>query len=634
MTKPRGSLLDRPAIFLAAAFAVGLLCWAGVRQVRALTENPLRLDVFFHLLWVQEPPAVVVYFAVLLTAAVFARWMPTSWPTAVARFVGRRPMLIATVVAVALMAGSVTVYRSYPISMDEYAAATQAEIFASFRVSGSYPSTLFERLVPEFFLGYFFTPSGTGEFSSNYWPGHSLLMAPFAFFGAPWMLNPLLAGVALLLLAAAARKLGSSDDPEAALELSGWALLFAIASPEFLANGLSFYSMTAHLAVNLLFALVLRRPTYFRIWCAGVVGGFALTLHQPVPHALFALPWVVWMLASPLRWRRLLVFALGYVPFVLLLGVGWFAYRMELQSVPLPQQLVPTPYEETTVGAPELGDQVRGAGGLVDTVKRLVSSAVQVPTAFSLWTRALGYAKLALWTLPGLPVLALFGLLALSGRDEESERSDVAREEADPPMSPSTWLRLMAASAATTMLFYFFVSFSQGHGWGFRYFHSAWAALPLLASAALAAVPADRGWRRLMLGLVLLSLIAGASLRSTQIQSFIDRQRSQIPPTAQLEPGERLVQFLHPHVGFFRADLIRNDPFLRSAVIQFVSVDAESDAELMSLVFPTAVVEARYGEETVWRVPAVQRDGSGRSPAVLDPVPQVRPRGVPREEEP
>lgn len=635
------TLLERPWIFVAAAVAVGLLCWVEVQQVRALTENPLRLDVFFHLMWVQEPPAVIAYFGVLLAAVLVARWLPMSWPVAVARWVGHRRRLVAALVAVALMVGSVTVYRAYPISMDEYAAHTQAEIFASLRLSGQYPASLFERLVPEFFLGYFFTPSGTGDFSSNYWPGHSLLMAPFSFFGAPWMLNPLLAAVALLLLGLAARKILGDGDPERALEMSGWAMLFALASPEFLANALSFYSMTAHLVFNLLFALALRRPTDLRVWCAGFVGGFALTLHQPVPHALFALPWALWLLTTPLRWRRILLLALGYVPFALLLGVGWFGYRAELEKVPLPQQLVPPPYEEVAVGAPELGDEVRGSGGVLETAKRLVSSAVQVPTAFSLWTRALGYGKLVLWSWPGLPLLALFGFLALrrlrepkSTEPTESSEPDEAEGEevaAFAPLAGSAWLRLMAASAATTMLFYFFVSFSQGHGWGFRYFYSAWAALPLLATAAVATVPAERGWRRLLLGLVLLGLVVGASLRATQIQSFIDRQRSQVPPVAALEPGERLVQFLHPHRGFFRADLIRNDPFLRSAVIQFVSVDPESDRELMSIVFPTAVLEAQYGEETVWRVPAVARDGGGREPAVVDPVPRVRPRGVPRE---
>ena len=45
--------------------------------------------------------------------------------------------------------------------------------------------------------------------------------------------------------------------------------------------------------------------------------------------------------------------------------------------------------------------------------------------------------------------------------------------------------RLLTASALLTLFGYFLVPVDQGHGWGYRYFHSAWMALPLLATAAL-----------------------------------------------------------------------------------------------------------------------------------------------------
>src|SRR2546430_11346262 len=43
----------------------------------------------------------------------------------------------------------------------------------------------------------------------------------------------------------------------------------------------------------------------------------------------------------------------------------------------------------------------------------------------------------------------------------------------------------LAASALVTILGFLFVPYDQGHGWGFRYFHSAWMTLPVLAAAAL-----------------------------------------------------------------------------------------------------------------------------------------------------
>ena len=134
----------------------------------------------------------------------------------------------------------------------------------------------------------------------------------------------------------------------------------------------------------------------------------------------------------------------------------------------------------------------------------------------------------------------------------------------------------------------------------------------------------------MLLGLVVLSLLCGTGLRSLQIRSFIDRQLSQVPPVPELKPGERAVQFMHPHRGFFRADLIRNDPFLLDPVLRFVSVDRESDERLVRQVFPSAELVATYGEETVWVVPATDRQRPV-APEVLgpkvSPPSTSRPRG-------
>ena len=69
-------------------------------------------------------------------------------------------------------------------------------------------------------------------------------------------------------------------------------------------------------------------------------------------------------------------------------------------------------------------------------------------------------AKLWLWAVPGLLILALVGLARA--------RSDIR-------------IRLMAWSAALTFFAYLFLPADQGHGWGYRYFHSVWFVLPLLA---------------------------------------------------------------------------------------------------------------------------------------------------------
>ena len=57
---------------------------------------------------------------------------------------------------------------------------------------------------------------------------------------------------------------------------AGWAVLFTFASGAFVANGLSYYSMQAHLCANLLFAALLIRPSGYRPLGAGLVGSVAL----------------------------------------------------------------------------------------------------------------------------------------------------------------------------------------------------------------------------------------------------------------------------------------------------------------------------------------------------------------------
>ena len=46
-------------------------------------------------------------------------------------------------------------------------------------------------------------------------------------------------------------------------------------------------------------------------------------------------------------------------------------------------------------------------------------------------------------------------------------------------------VRLLVQSAVLTFAGYLFVRFDQGHGWGYRYFHSAWGVIPILAGCAM-----------------------------------------------------------------------------------------------------------------------------------------------------
>ena len=150
-------------------------------------------------------------------------------------------------------------------------------------------------------------------------------MAPFTLVGMPWACNPVLSALTLLVVHRLA--LYMFEDTEAA----GLALLLTVASPVFFGIGISYYSMPAHLLANSLYALLLVRPTPAKAFAAGIVGSIALSLHNPVPHMLFAVPWLIWIATRQGGVRLLAALCAGYLPLCLLLGVGWFEFSTHLQ---------------------------------------------------------------------------------------------------------------------------------------------------------------------------------------------------------------------------------------------------------------------------------------------------------------
>ncbi len=574
-----GDVAAAPAARLAALVVPSLVLAAGVLLL-ALFERP-QLPRYrqqaFRLLFARDEPAGAALLLALLAIAVAAAMLAARplrrWAELVPRRLAERRALVALALTAALLlaAGAVTVYQARPLAMDEHAHWFQARAFAAGELTGRLPPDLLPRLVPPRLLFPFFaTDAATGTVASRYWPGFALLLVPFTWLRAPWLLDPLLGGAALLLLATLARRWTG----EAAA--AGWAVLLALASPAFTVNALSFYPLTAHLALNLAWMALLvegraesgdPRATATkstltltaqprRLLAAGAVGALALVLHNPVPHAVFAVPWLAALLRR--RGRRAVAFlALGYLPLVLLLGVGWLPFRGPLAS-----------------GA-AAGD------GLAPRVLDFLAHVFTLPAPPLLYARLLALGELVTWAAPFLPVLAVLGWRA-------------ARRG-----SP---LRLLAGSALATLLLYCFIPFDQGHGWGYRYFHAAWSALPLLGAAALVDPRAAR-WRGPVLAAALLAIPAASALRAQQVRSFIVEQRAQLPPLPPASPGERRLCFVSLQGGAYRVDLLQNDPFLRDPVTYLSSHGFEQDAALVARRFPAATLASRDSNGSVWLLP-------------------------------
>jgi hypothetical protein len=354
--------------------------------------------------------------------------------------------------------------------------------------------------------------------------------------------------------------------------------LFAVGSVAFTVNAVSFYSMTAHLVCNGLFALCLMQRTPLGALLAGCAGGLALTLHNPVPHMLFAAPWVVWTAGQKDRLRQMGAMAAGYLPWILVVGFGWHALLQSLvETVSLTRA---------------------GTGGIADSAISTIKGVLSLPGRTQLQDRAIGFAKLWLWAAPMLVVMAIYGAWL---------------------WRRATLARLLVLSAILTLLGYMFVPLSQGHGWGFRYFHSAWLVLPILAGAAMCRpggtqkVPASASLGTYSLAAALVGLVCITPFALWQVRTFVDAHLAQLP---EAPAGTPRLLIVNPANGYYSQDLVQNDPLLRNDVIRMVTQGGRADEEMMRREFPQYVMIGKSYQGTVWGNPA----RPGNAPAAVGDV--------------
>ncbi len=531
--------------------------------VRASAGNP---DHFSRIFWYLLTAFDTHGNALLLGLAVCA-FLLRRQPAALAavRFAAARPWSIAATVFPLLCLGSLRIYHNHPLSMDEYAAVFQARVFAAGRISGVFPADLVDRLIPTFFQGYFLSVArSTGEVSSSYWPGFSLLLTPFVWLDIPWAANPAIGALTIPAIYRLTKQATGSQ------EAAGWAVALTVASPAFIVASISYYSMPAQLLCNLLFALLLMRPSVPRALLAGIVGSLALTLQNPVPHLLFCLAFFTWLCIRPRSAAIVGALVVGYLPLSVMLGIGWHQHIVELAS--------------TVAATPAAGavPAMSTAPSLLDTVAARIGPLLHMPQAGAIQARIAGLSKAWTWGAPGFMVLAAYGFRA-------------ART--------ATETRLLAVALVITFVGYFFVPFDQGHGWGYRYIHSAWFVIPVLAAIALSRAPGVPGaeLRHMAAWGAALSLVFSNGLRLAQVESFIHRHLDQVPPLAQPVSRERPeVVFVNLATGLYTQDMVQNDPFLRAPRIAMVYDSRGNVAALMARKFPAYVRTAEGGWGELW----------------------------------
>jgi hypothetical protein len=140
------------------------------------------------------------------------------------------------------------------------------------------------------------------------------------------------------------------------------------------------------------------------------------------------------------------------------------------------------------------------------------------PNAAMLNMRVAALSKIWVWSVPCLLLFAALGLRRFADNKQ---------------------IRLLSLSAALTFVAYLFVNLDQGHGWGYRYFHSAWGVLPILAACALSEKSERHSPQTAFAGAAaILSLLLVVPVQLSQVDGFIARHLKQVP--APKRPGNNV----------------------------------------------------------------------------------------------
>jgi hypothetical protein len=284
-----------------------------------------------------------------------------------------------------------------------------------------------------------------------------MLRLAFSKVVDPAWYNPtlaLLGGAALLDVAR--RTFGPRDRACIAV------LLVYALSAQMLVNAMTDFSMTGHLALNLIWLAAFLRGGKFWNSVAIATGFLAVGLHQLVFHPIFVAPFLMWKLRDG-EWKRVLLYAAAYVA----IGLWWIAYPMLVSPL------------------------VTGPAAVASDANFLTQRVI--PLLFNRDPRTVPLTILNLLRFVAWQNLALLPLLIAAAPVAVRERG---------------LARALLLGALLWSLFLALVLPEQGRGWGYRYLNGYIGSFALLAGFGYREL--ERRIGRQADGMVL--LLSGATL--------------------------------------------------------------------------------------------------------------------------
>ncbi len=359
----------------------------------------------------------------------------------------RQKVFVASMSMLGLLAASaigLLVLQNFPNSGDEWCYLLQAEMFIQGRLSVPSPPHR------EFFhTGWMIN---NGKFYTHHPPGWPLVLATGVWAGVPWLVNPLLGALTLLVVYALGKRMYQQ-------RVATIALLCTLGSPFFLVHSASYWphsSSLLFLSLSLLgFVAGLSNRSLYSPVLGGLSGSLSFFI-RPLEQVILLLACGMFCLLPAQRQQHGLragsVFCLTHLLGVLLL----LGYHTLQHGHPLV-----TGYEVSY-----------GAQG-----------AANMRFTFPTWHYIDDYFfDLVWWTVPGMPLVAVGYLLT-------------RLRQPQPDTQGRHWDVLLVLICAWFMIMYAMVVYPPWVGYGPRYYYSGFFAVALLTARGVEAFLASMSRR-------------------------------------------------------------------------------------------------------------------------------------------